>query len=91
MSVSYGRYVISYDSQEKVWNADPKRLKLVKHKETVEYSYPKNSNSRPMVFIEPTKDLLEVSMRKNGCRVLSKRKNEWVVSVLKDTDQSETD
>ena len=84
MSVSYGRYIISYDSQERMWNADPKCLKLLKNKETFEYSYPRGTNGRPLVFVESSRSAIADSMRKHGCKLLTKRRNEWVVQLLND-------
>lgn len=75
MSVNYGRYVISFDKEDQMWNADPKARRLKIRDEVMEYSFPPS-----ITFVEKTRGALQDAMRKDGAGRIYTRKGEWVVN-----------
>lgn len=78
MSVPYGRYVISYDKEDQMWNADPKgkTVHVNKAKSTFAYTFP---DSR--VFAEKTLAQIMQKMRDEGAGAIHCRNKEWVVQM----------
>lgn len=74
MSVNYGRYIVSFDKEEQMWNADPKARKLKVKGDIVEYSYPPTTT-----YVEKSRSDLQHAMKKDGAGHIRTRRGEWVV------------
>ena len=73
-TVQYGRYSITYDDEEKAWNADPKCRRFQKSGKPYAYKFPES-----VVYVSNTKQGLMADMKKEGGRVTHVRHDEWVV------------
>lgn len=84
MSVPYGRYTVTFDREEGMWNADPKARAVIKNGTAHSYTYPESK-----VFIEPTKGKMLQKMREEGAKQCRVRRGEWIVYMDTDNDQEE--
>jgi hypothetical protein len=80
MSVSYGRYVITFDREEQEWTAEPKGKHVTisdsNGKVQKNYTYPASYS-----FAAPSREGLMKQMRNEGVTDIHCRHHEWVARM----------
>jgi len=80
MSVSYGRYVITFNRQEQEWTAEPKGKYITvsesNGKVQKTYTYPSSYS-----FTAPSREGLMKQMRDEGVTDIQCRHHEWVARM----------